>query len=182
MGNIDKRLYVNFIGKGILLIVSLILLIITSINDTLGSILLSIGLIIEAIFLFLNYKNLRNNRVFKYQLILSLLIILFAICLIVNIYTIKLNPLYIIGIYLIVKGLAKINLCFEKLSKQPKVLSVILVVLTILLGIIAYTNPLDTKYLINQSLGIFIILSLVLDCMCYSLINKNSKTIFKKRG
>lgn len=151
---------------------------ITMISYTLGAIIMVTGVI----FLIKYFSNRNQLGIFSGDLVYGVMSTIFGLILILNPTALaKIIP-FILGIWIIISSVTKIQYSLQLKSYDNKawVSTMIIAAVTFIWGLLLLFDPFEGAMVITQIIGIFILVYAVLDLVEISIIKKNLKDLKKE--
>jgi len=171
---INKMFISSILSSAVLLVIGLLLFIrpegtLSLISYTIGGILVIIGT--NSL---INYYR-GKEYVSKFELIYGVLGVLGGFVLILNPKAIASLIPFIIGVWFVISSLSKLKYAIELNSKKTKagIISLIITILTLVLGVVLIFNPFSGAVFITKMIGLFLFIYAILDIIQSSIIKKD---------
>jgi len=171
---INKMFISSILSSAVLLVIGLLLFIrpegtLSLISYTIGGILVIIGT--NSL---INYYR-GKEYVSKFELFYGVLGVLGGFVLILNPKAIVSLIPFIIGVWIVISSLSKIKYSMELNSKKTKsgLISLIITILTLVLGIVLIFNPFSGAVFITKMIGLFLFVYAILDIVQSSIIKRD---------
>ncbi len=179
-----KNIYNNFINYSFIVailtfILGFLLLFLTNVTTKVIGIIAGISCIGSGISSIYNYLKRDGARLFQYSVIFASLYILIGALLIIYPYQAMSFVTIWLGIYMVVKGLLKVNygLWFKKGNEDCWLVTLASGILIALIGIVLIFNPFKAAFAVNQIIGIFLMITGVIDFTNTFMFKKRNKEI-----
>lgn len=151
-------------------------------NEMVGYILGTLIMIAGVNSLVKFFVNQSALRFFDFELVLGILSILLGAMIIFN--PLALTGILTIGLglWMIVQSTIKVQYALElkRYGEDSWLLTLVIAILTLILGLIVIFNPFNGQMLLTKVIGIFIIFYSILDIVECLLLRKDAKDFIKK--
>ncbi len=171
---INKMFMSSILSSAVLLVIGLLLFVrpestLSLISYTIGGILVIIGT--NSL---INYYR-GKEYVSKFELVYGVLGVLGGFVLILNPKAIVSLIPFIIGVWIVISSLSKIKYSMELNSKKTRagMISLIITILTLVLGVILIFNPFEGAVFITKMIGLFLFVYAILDIVQSSIIKRD---------
>lgn len=164
----------------LLAIVGILLIVKPAEVITLISTVVGIGIIIAGIFAFLKYlRNGKEENSFKFDLIYGVICVVAGTLLIVNPEAVASILPLVIGVWMIINSIVKIQyaLTIKQYQNDKYMTIMILSIITLAFGILLVFNPFRGAEIITQIIGTFITLYALLDIINAWILKKDVKVV-----
>lgn len=171
---VNKMFISSILSSAVLLVIGLLLFIrpegtLSLISYTIGGILVIIGT--NSL---INYYR-GKEYVSKFELVYGVLGVLGGFVLILNPKAIVSLIPFIIGVWIVISSLSKLKYSINISSKQTKsgIISLVITILTLILGIVLIFNPFSGAVFITKMIGLFLFMYAILDIVQSSIIKRD---------
>ncbi|MBE6153523.1 MAG: hypothetical protein E7166_04795 [Firmicutes bacterium] len=175
---INKMFISSILSSAVLLVIGLLLFIrpestLSLISYTIGGILVIIGT--NSL---INYYR-GKEYVSRFELFYGVLGVLGGFVLILNPKAIVSLIPFIIGVWIVISSLSKLKYSINVSSKKTKagIISLVITILTLVLGVILIFNPFSGAVFITKMIGLFLFVYAILDIVQSSIIKKDVNAI-----
>ncbi len=169
----------SFISAILTAILGLIMLFLPSLTTKVIGIFAGISCIASAGSALFNYLKRDGAKLFQLSIIFAICYIILGVLLIVYPYTAMTFVTICLGIYMIIKGLVKVDygFWFKRGNEDCWLVTLATGILFVIIGIIMLVNPFGSALKINQLVGAFLIIIGVLDFQNTFMFKKRTKEI-----
>lgn len=179
-----KRILNLKIGAMIpLLLVSIFAIVIKSMSLQVLAYLFGGCIIMESVLLLYAYiiQKKGTYKIFSLDLLLVVLLFILGFFILINPTTTKLNFVILIGIYYIIKAIYKLSVpLYTNLGTQINTMVCIDIIISIALALVMFIYPFDFVLFTTRTVGLFTVISSILDIIYIRLLNEKSKEIIGK--
>lgn len=174
----NRMLLFSFITSGITGILGLVLLFLPELTNKLVGILAGVIFLASGINSIYKYFHRDGAKLYTLNIVFGIIYSLLGVVIILYPFSVMNFVTVCLGIYLIVSGAMKINygLWFKRGSEESWLITIVTGILLIIFGIMVVFNPFISLTL-AKLVGIFLIISAVLDITDTILFKKRAKEI-----
>lgn len=174
-------LSVNFLVSILAIILSLILLIAADLSDRAVGFLLGIGFLITGVSTIFSYLKREGAKLFVFNLVIGIIFSLIGLLVAIIPFKSMNFVIVMLGIYLIINGVSKLNVALWLKRGNDSSWSVALPsgILLLVFAIMVFINPFS--YLLNLAKlsGVFLLISSFIDLMIAFMLKRRTNEIVK---
>ena len=176
-----KILNISIISSIIIAIIGILMYCIPEITDRIIGIILGICFILKAISILIKYLKKEGARLYKYDIIYSILLIVLALLIMLVPFKVSAFLTVCFGLYLIIIGANRLTygVWFKIADESAWLITITMGILNIIIGILSIINPFDTFLAMTKVIGIFLIISSILDITSTIMIKKRVNRIIQ---
>ena len=162
-------------------IIGIAMCFIPEIADRIIGIILGISFIIKAVSILIKYLKKQGARLYKYDLIYSILLIILALLVMLVPFKVSVFLTVCFGLYLIIIGANRLTygVWFKIADESAWLITITMGLLNTIIGLLTIINPFSVFLSMTRLIGIFLIISSIIDITSTILIKNRVQRIIK---
>lgn len=176
-----RNLAASIVNGLIMIVVGLFIYLFPDLTKRIISGIIGGLLVLTSVFLISKYINRKGAKLYSYNLLFGLIFLCLGTIMIIFPNLVFNNLVIFLGLYLILLGAVKISygIWFKVGSDDSWLITFTVGIILILFGLILISNPFETILTITQVIGLFLILTGVIEVVNNILVYKKTKDITK---